>query len=130
MLDQEYTLHEHISESLAKVLNDVCKKNIINRLIYVNGPGSFMGLKIAYVMLKSFSIIKKCDFLCIDGFELSKGEPIRATKTMSFVKSIDKNGALNIELKNVQPGNISLLKDISLLKFSNNTLPQYFTAAV
>lgn len=43
-----------------------------------------MGIKVAYTILKTISIVKDIDYM-IGGFELNGGGAIRANKAMSFV---------------------------------------------
>ena len=52
----EITTDEHVSEALIKILDNLSSKFNITKIIYANTPGSFMGLKVAYVILKTFSL--------------------------------------------------------------------------
>jgi peptidase, M22 family len=53
-----------------------------------------MGLKVAYVILKTFSLAKGCEFYAVSGFSLNGGQAIRANKNLSFVL---KNGEISLE---------------------------------
>lgn len=84
-----------------------------------------MGLKVAYVILKTFCIVKECEFAAVSGFELNGGEPIRANKALSFVL---ENG--EIMLKAAHPGEFSLPENLDKLKLNLDTLPNYLIQAV
>ena len=106
-----------------KILNN--KEYELQKIIYANGPGSFMGIKVAYVILKTISIIKKCKFYAVSGFELNGNLPIRANKTLSFVKI-----GSEIRLEKVEAGEFSLPKNLSVLNLNSDTLPNYIIQAV
>lgn len=97
----------------------------IDKLIYANGPGSFMGIKVAYTILKTISIAKSCEFYSVSGFELNDFAPIRANKNMSFVL---ENG--EILLKKAEPGEFVLPDNLSSLKLNKDTLPNYVLDAI
>lgn len=59
-------------------------------LIYANGPGSYMGIKISYVSLKTLSIIKNIPLFAISAFELNNYGPISANKNFCFVYKQDQ----------------------------------------
>ena len=51
--------HEKSSEILPSLYISLSEKYKIQKLFYANGPGSFMAIKIAYIFLKSISILNK-----------------------------------------------------------------------
>lgn len=124
-LSKSYTSHLSTSEGLSEILKQVLKNFELERLIYANSPGSFMGLKVAYISLKSISIINGCPLFGVDGFIFSKGKAIRASKNKSFIK----NGS-SIKLSDEPPAALSLPQDISGIKLNDDNLPQYFSPAV
>ena len=97
----------------------------ISRLIYANGPGSFMGIKVAYVIFKTISIVKKCEFCAVSGFELNKNQPIRANKMLSFVLLDGK-----ITLKKLPAVSFKLPSNLLNLKLNNDTLPDYVISEI
>lgn len=122
---KEISTDEKSSDFLVSLLEDVSKNFNIKRLIYANTPGSFMGLKVAYVVLKTFSIVKGCEFLAVSGFELNGGGAIRANKTLCFVKKDDE-----ILLEVATPSEFSLPLNLEVLNLKNDTLPNYIIQAV
>ena len=122
---REFSTCEHASEALIKILFQISNEYEISKIIYANTPGSFMGLKVAYVILKTFCIVKECEFAAVSGFELNGGKPIRANKVLSFVL---ENG--EIMLKAAHPGEFSLPENLDKLKLNLDTLPNYLIQAV
>lgn len=97
----------------------------ISGLIYANGPGSFMGIKVAYVIFKTISIVKKCEFCAVSGFELNENQPIRANKILSFVPLDGK-----IMLKKLPAVSLKLPLNLLNLKLNNDTLPDYVISEI
>lgn len=116
---------EHVSEALISILENLNRKYNIEKIIYANTPGSFMGLKVAYVILKTFCMVKECEFYAISGFELNDGGPIRANKILSFVKRNDE-----ITLEKIEPKGFCLPQNLDKLKLKKDTLPDYIIQAV
>ena len=84
-----------------------------------------MGLKVAYVILKTFCMVKECEFYAISGFELNDGGPIRANKILSFVKRNNE-----ITLEKIEPKGFCLPQSLDNLKLKKDTLPNYIIQAV
>ena len=96
----------------------------INKLIYVNSPGSYMAIKVAYIYLKTLSIIKDIPFFAISGFELNNNSPIKALGKKYF---FNQNG--NIVCKALEQTDIypfKLPKNLTTLSLCQDTLPKYF----
>lgn len=114
-----------VGDFLIEVFDEILSKYEIQEIIYANGPGSFMGIKLAYVILKTICIVKECKMYCVSGFELNRQKPIRANKNISFVL---KNN--EILLQKAKPGEFTLPLNLSDLNKSDDILPNYFIAAV
>ena len=84
-----------------------------------------MGLKVAYVILKTFSLAKGCEFYAVSGSSLNGGQAIRANKNLSFVL---KNGEISLE--KVEPVRFVLPLNLDELKLNSDTLPNYIIQAV
>nr|WP_260953111.1 glycoprotease [Campylobacter sp. RM16187] len=114
-------------EALIEIIDEILNKNRykISKIIYANGPGSFMGIKVSYIILKTLSIIKECEFYAVSGFELNDNAPIRANKALSFVKFQDE-----IKLEKTETGNFKLPSNLDVLNLNFDTLPNYIIQAV
>jgi tRNA A37 threonylcarbamoyladenosine modification protein TsaB len=107
------------------------QKYAIKTLIYVNGPGSFMSIKVAYIFLKSYAVAQGIALKGVDAYHFNAGSPIKAVGNKYFVKT--DNG---IVIRNLEKSEILSIKDFSLpngithLVFSPTSEPIYSIPAV
>lgn len=128
-LIKEIQLDGLTSDKLPIVFKDLLKDFDIKSIAYVNTPGSFMSIKIAYIFLKTISQIKNIDFLAIDGFTFNQNSPIKALGKKYF---INNNGLIKVDfLQNVcKIQDFKLPKSVENIKFYKDTLPIYNLPAV
>jgi hypothetical protein len=74
------------SESLLPLLDNIIKEYNIEKIIYANGPGSYMATKLSYIMLRSIEIIKGIPLYSCSAFELNDNQPIKAIGNLYFIK--------------------------------------------
>ncbi|HEX5330530.1 hypothetical protein [Sulfuricurvum sp.] len=116
------------SDVLAEIFDDLLKRYTFEHFIYAKGPGSFMGIKVTYLFLKTLSITKKVPLLATDAFFFNQNSPIKAYGKLYFVKN-----STEIELKPLtSPESVAfeLPKTIDLEKFDSDNLPYYGIDAV
>lgn len=116
------------SEVLAEIFEKLLQKYTFAHLIYAKGPGSFMGIKVTYLFLKTLSITKKIPLLATDAFFFNKNHPIKAYGKLYFVKN-----SSSIELAPIGPSEtvaFELPHRIDVQKFDSDTLPYYGIDAV
>jgi tRNA A37 threonylcarbamoyladenosine modification protein TsaB len=116
------------SDVLAEIFDPLLKRYTFSNLIYAKGPGSFMGIKVTYLFLKTLSITKKIPLLATDAFFFNKNSPIKAVGKLYFVKN-----STTIELEPIVSPEIiafELPKTIDLEKFDSDNLPYYGIDAV
>ncbi|EHA4777193.1 tRNA threonylcarbamoyladenosine biosynthesis protein TsaB [Campylobacter coli] len=116
---------EKASEFVPKILKILLKEFSFDELIYTNGPGSYMGIKISYVSLRTLSIVKNIPLFAISAFELNNNQPIAAHKNMCFVKKEDE-----IILEENTAGEFFLPPNLSKLNKKDDNLPFYFLSAI
>ncbi|BEJ72440.1 tRNA threonylcarbamoyladenosine biosynthesis protein TsaB [Campylobacter coli] len=116
---------EKASEFVSKILKILLKEFSFDELIYANGPGSYMGIKISYVSLRTLSIVKNIPLFAISAFELNNNQPIAAHKNMCFVKKEDE-----IILEENTAGEFFLPPNLSKLNKKDDNLPFYFLSAI
>ncbi|HEB7543727.1 TPA: tRNA threonylcarbamoyladenosine biosynthesis protein TsaB [Campylobacter coli] len=116
---------EKTSEFVPKILKILLKEFSFDELIYANGPGSYMGIKISYVSLRTLSIVKNIPLFAISAFELNNNQPIAAHKNMCFVKKEDE-----IILEENTAGEFFLPPNLSKLNKKDDNLPFYFLSAI
>lgn len=119
---------EKSSEILPIIFEKLLKTYEIKRLFYANGPGSFMAIKVAYLFLKSLSILKNIPLFATDAFYFNNNQPIKAIGKLYFVKiSSEIQTQKLIEVPEV---NFTLPKVLNINDFSNTTTPLYSIGAV
>ncbi len=74
------------SDVLPVIFKNILTTYKVEKLFYANGPGSFMAIKVAYIFLKSLSILNKIPLFARDAFYFNKNEPIKAIGKLCFVK--------------------------------------------
>ncbi|SFV74820.1 TsaB protein, required for threonylcarbamoyladenosine (t(6)A) formation in tRNA [hydrothermal vent metagenome] len=127
-LIQTITSQEKSSEILPVIYKELFQKYEIERLLYVNGPGSFMAIKVAYIFLQSLSILKKIPLMATDGFKMNNNKPIKAIGKLYFVKIASE--IVTQKLENIEEGEFTLPQILSYDEFSSNTTPLYSIGAV
>ncbi len=123
-----YKTTEKTSEALPIIFQDIESKYKITGLYYAKGPGSFMAIKVSYVFLKSYSLVKNIPFKAVDGFCFNSGSPIKAFGKKYFVKE-----GHNITFDTISPkneGEFLLPKSLNHNDFTDDTLPLYILPAV
>ena len=116
------------SDVLAEIFDSLLKRYSFNHFVYAKGPGSFMGIKVTYLFLKTLSITLKVPLLATDAFFFNQNSPIKAVGKLYFVKNSSK-----IELEPISEPKIigfELPKHIDLEKFDSDNLPYYGIDAV
>ena len=116
------------SDVLAEIFDDLLRRYTLGNLLYAKGPGSFMGIKVSYLFLKTLSITKKIPLLATDAFFFNQNRPIKAYGKLYFVKNSSK-----IELEaiaSVETAVFELPKQIDIKKFDTDNLPYYGIDAV
>ncbi|WP_201352572.1 hypothetical protein [Hydrogenimonas urashimensis] len=93
-LRESFRSEEKMSKALPPILHDVRYRYDLEALYYTKGPGSFMAIKVAYVMLQTFSTALNIPLYATDAFAFNDNAPIKAIGTSCFVK---KGGAIVIE---------------------------------
>jgi len=118
------------SDVLPVIFDDLLYRFNLKEIIYVNGPGSFMAIKVTYIFLKTLSIINNIVLKAIDGFSFNGNTPIKALSKKYFFKNkIGKIEMCSIEdIKENQA--FKLPPNLYNHLFSKNILPNYCLPSV
>ena len=128
-LINEYKLDGKTSDLLPNLFKKLLKEYEINRIIYVNSPGSFMAIKIAYIFLKTISISKNIELVASEGFLFNENSPIKALGKKYFIKDENKIKVDFLE-KDCIIRDFKLPMCIEKYNFNKETLPIYNLPAV
>ncbi|CAM3565119.1 MAG: hypothetical protein R2837_02285 [Aliarcobacter sp.] len=128
-LIKEFKLDGKTSDLLPELFEDLLKDYNINKIIYVNSPGSFMAIKVAYLFLKTICITKNIELNAIDGFEFNSNSPIKALGKKYFIKT---NNEIKVDFleKDSIIHDFKLPMCIEKYNFNKETLPIYNLPAV
>lgn len=120
--------NEKTSDILLKVLMDISERYNYQEVIYTNGPGSYMAIKLTYITLRTLEIIKGLKIYACDAFSLNNQNPIKAMGKLYFIKEKDtiitKKFDEAVEQRFKLP---SMLSEVTIL---NNNEPLYILPAV
>jgi len=116
------------SEYLPLIFEELLQRYEISRLFYANGPGSFMAIKVAYIFLKSLSILRDIPLLATDAFSFNRNMPIKAIGKLHFVKIASEIKTQKLE--KVQEVNFHLPDQLEYNEFTTQVSPLYMIGAV
>ena len=119
---------EKSSELLPIIYKKLDETYDIKKLFYANGPGSFMAIKVAYIFLKSMSVLKNIPLFATDAFYFNKNEPIKAIGKLCFVKIASEIKTQKLETAPNMEFNLPDVLDYT--EFSTTVSPLYGIGAV
>jgi len=127
-LVHSYVSNKKTTESLPEIFENILQRYTIDQLIYANGPGSFMAIKVSYIFLKTLSIAQCIPLKAADAFYFNQNSPIKAIGKLFFVKTTSK-----IELSSSvdqKSRALELPKKLNIDDFTDESLPYYGIDAV
>jgi len=128
VLIETFSSDKKTSEILLPLLRDILGEYDISEIIYTRGPGSYMAIKLTYIMLKTIEILEGIKCIGCSGFALNGGEPIKAIGNLYFIKEKETI----ITKKFEQPVNVvfTLPQSIHDLEIDEESTPEYRLPAV
>ena len=116
------------SEILLPLLNTYMERYDLTSIIYTRGPGSYMAIKLTYIMLKTIEIIRGIKCVGCSAFALNNGAPIKAMGNLYFTKEKETIITKKIE----QPVNAAFVlpQSIQDLPLDEESTPEYVIPAV
>ena len=120
------------SDILPSLFDGILSNYDVKEIFYVNGPGSYMAIKIAYIFLKTISIVNEIKLYAVSGFDFNNNSPIKALGKKYFFRE-NINFKDEIIIKFLEDNNIEeflLPETLKDMKFNDNTLPEYNLPAV
>ena len=116
------------SEILLPLLNECMDTYDISGIIYTRGPGSYMAIKLTYIMLKTIEITRGIKCFGCSGFALNGGQPIKAMGNLYFIK--EKETIITKKYEQPVVTHFALPKSIHDLDIDEESTPEYILPAV
>ena len=127
-LIETFSSDEYTSEALPILFKKILEKYKLENIIYTKGPGSFMAIKVAYIFLKSMSVLKKIPLFATDAFYFNANTPIKAIGKLHFVKIAQDIKTQKLEI--APDVTFSLPNVLDYNEFSTTSTPLYMISAV
>ena len=117
-----------ISEVLLTMVLSVMERYPLSKMIYTRGPGSYMAIKLTYIILETIYIVKKIPFQGCSAFAFNGDKPIKAMGNIYFIKEGGQIKTQKFDHPVPQKYTLpDLLKDLSL---DESPIPDYVLPAV
>ncbi|MEA1954522.1 MAG: hypothetical protein U9O24_09045 [Campylobacterota bacterium] len=128
LLIESFESEKKTSEILLPLLNQCIKKYDLSNIIYTRGPGSYMAIKLTYIMLKTIETLKGIECLGCSGFSLNGGQPIKAIGNLYFIK--EKETIITKKYEQPITVKFTLPQSIHDLELDEESIPDYLIPAV
>jgi tRNA A37 threonylcarbamoyladenosine modification protein TsaB len=126
-LERGVQLEGKVSETLPPFFEELLRREQLEGLYYSRGPGSFMGVRLTFLFLKTLSIIYQIPFRGVDSFYFTGGKPIKGPGASFFVK---KEGIIVVSREVDEVGTPSLPPVLNPADFEEEVEPLYLVKAV
>ena len=128
ILIDSFESEKKTSEILLPLIDKCIEKYPLSSIIYTRGPGSYMAIKLTYIMLKSIEIIRGIKCLGCSGFALNEGQPIKAIGNLYFIK--EKETIITKKYEQPILVKFTLPQSIHDLALDEESTPEYLLPAV
>ena len=116
------------SQILLPLIKECLDRYDISTIIYTRGPGSYMAIKLTYIMLKTIEITRGIKCVGCSGFALNGGEPIKAIGNLYFIK--EKETIITKKYEQPVDVKFTLPQSIHDLELDEESTPDYKIPAV
>ena len=116
------------SEILLPTIMEMLEKYTISKVIYTRGPGSYMAIKLTYIMLKTLEITRDIKCFGCSGFALNGNQPIKAIGNLYFIK--EKETIMTKKYEQPVNAPFALPQSIHDLVLDEESTPEYILPAV
>jgi hypothetical protein len=124
------TMHsdKKTSESLLPMIEECLDSYSVTKIIYTRGPGSYMAIKLTYIILKSIEIIRDIECFGCSGFAVNNNRPIKAIGNLYFIK--EKETIITKKYEQPMIVKFTLPQSIQDLTIDEESTPDYVLPAV
>jgi len=128
-LIKTYEQEGKTSDILPLIFEKILSEFRIKELYYVNSPGSYMAIKVAYVFLKTLAITQHIKLKATFGFNFNNQTPIKALGKKYFIYE-NKEIKIDFLHKDTILGEFKLPEMLDDAIFEAESLPKYNLPAV
>ena len=128
VLIETFSSDKKTSEILLPLLHKCLESYDVSEIIYTRGPGSYMAIKLTYIMLKTIEVINNIKCLGCSGFALNGGKPIKAIGNLYFIK--EKETIITKKYEQPVDASFALSQSIHDLEIDEESTPEYILPAV
>jgi len=128
ILIDTFSSKQKTSEILLPFITQILEKYNISKIIYTRGPGSYMAIKLTYIMLKTIEILRGITCFGCSGFALNNNQPIKAIGNLYFIK--EKETIITKKYEQPVNATFALPKSIHDLELDKKSTPEYILPAV
>lgn len=116
------------SETLLPIITECLETYNISKIIYTRGPGSYMAIKLTYIMLKTIEAVRGIRCFGCSGFALNGAQPIKAIGNLYFIK--EKETIITKKYEQPVETCFVLPQSIHDLEIDEESTPEYVLPAV
>lgn len=120
--------HKKTSEILLPLIHECLDTYSVNKIIYTRGPGSYMAIKLTYIMLKTIEIARGIKCFGCSGFTVNGDQPIKAIGNLYFIK--EKETIITKKYEQLVEAHFVLPQSIHDLEIDEESTPEYILPAV
>jgi len=128
MLIEKHSSSQKTSEILLPLITELLEKYAVTRIVYTRGPGSYMAIKLTYIMLKTIELVRGIKCLGCSGFSLNGAQPIKAIGNLYFIK--EKETIITKKFEQPVQAEFILPQSIHDLEIDEESTPEYMLPAV
>ncbi len=123
MVDKKKT-----SEILLPLILNFMERYPVDEIIYCRGPGSYMAIKLTYIILKTIEISQQIPCRGCSAFALNGNKPIKAMGNLYFIK--EKETIMTKKYEEPVEASFFLPQSIHDLAIDEESTPEYIIPAV
>ncbi len=120
-------LEGRASDTLLGALEAILDRHSVERIIYANGPGSYLSVKLTYIALATLEIVLGIPFAACSAFALNGNRPIRAMGSLYFIK--EKETIITQKIDENVPQDFELPGILDALTLAPERIPLYILPA-
>jgi hypothetical protein len=117
-----------ISDEFPLIYKKLIQEYELKRVYFVNGPGSYMSIKLIYLFLQTIALSDEVEIYSALGFEFNNNQPIKALGNRYFIQ---KDGTIELQTFQDKIAQLYRLPEVlDTTLFSSDLEPVYILPSV